>query len=108
APRARPAPAASAPPAASPAPKPAISADQQASMRNALSNVLGRLGQPQAQQQDAAPSLSDVVDPDAIVNSGLFDQPKVVEVPFHSPLPPHASIFYISFTGSFVVPSRGH
>lgn len=73
------APETSAPSTSAPAAAPAISPDQQASMRNVLSNVLGRLGQ-QAQQQDAAPSLADVVDPDAIVSSGLFDQPKVVEV----------------------------
>lgn len=79
APASAPAPTSSASSTSAPAATPAISPDQQASMRNVLSNVLGRLGQ-QAQQQDTAPSLSDVVDPDAIVNSGLFDQPKVVEV----------------------------
>jgi len=79
-PAASPAPAAAAAPAAtsSPATKPSLSDDQQASMRNVLSNVLGRLGQPQG-QADTAPSLSDVVDPDAIVSSGLFEQPKVLE-----------------------------
>jgi hypothetical protein len=64
--------------ASSAAAKQSLTADQQASMRNVLSNVLGRLGQQQG-QPDSSPTLSDVVDPDAIVSSGLFDQPKVVE-----------------------------
>lgn len=77
-------------PAPSAAPTPSAGASQpstaaaSSNVQNALRNVLGRLGQQPAASSpavvDATPSLVDVVDPDKIIASGLFDQPDVVQV----------------------------
>jgi len=48
-------------------------------VQNALKNVLGRFGQQQPSAEQVAPSLGDVIDPDKIIASGLFDQPAVLQ-----------------------------
>jgi len=62
------------------APQPAAPPTQTGVSRQALENLLAGFAQqiqPQ-QQQPKGPSLSDVVDGDKLINSGLFDNPSVV------------------------------